>query len=269
VKTLFIWTSVLLLAFSGQTYAANSNSTLTYDVYAGGIHAMNAKLIIKQSPSRYDITLTAETQGMLKSLADWSGKFLSNGKISKNNTFPLTHQSASTWKKVTESKTFKYDGKGHFVSYKVAEGNQDKTPKDVDLSLAKDTTDILSSTFHLMASLPTSKICVGKELIFDGDRNYRLVFADTQTETLKKSDYNAYSGESISCTVEVVPEKGKWRKKPRGWLSIQEQGRQKGSLPTVWFAQIKAAPNIYVPVRIRIKTDYGVLFMHLTSAKTQ
>lgn len=65
----------------------------------------------------------------------------------------------------------------------------------------------------------------------------------------------------------MKPDQGKWRKKPRGWLSIQEQGRQKGALPTIWLGQM-GADKTYIPVKIRVKTDYGTLFMHLTSYKT-
>lgn len=45
-------------------------------------------------------------------------------------------------------------------------------------------------------------------------------------------------------------------------MSIQEQSRENGSLPTVWMAKMtEDAPA--VPVKIRVKTDYGTLFMHL------
>jgi hypothetical protein len=245
-------------------------TVLTYDVYAGGIHAMNAQLTLRRDKtSTYDVALTAETQGLLKQLANWSGKFTSKGVLKNGAVYPLTHQSASTWKNKTEAKTFRYDGKGHFISYNVTEAGVDKTPKDIDLTLAKDTTDTLSSTLRLMMSMPKSKVCDGKELIFDGDRNFRLTYTNTKAETLKKNDYNIYDGAAISCNVEVIPEKGKWRKKPRGWLSIQEQGRNKGALPTVWFGQVAGGNDTFVPVKIKVTTDYGVLFMHLTSAKVQ
>ena len=71
-------------------------------------------------------------------------------------------------------------------------------------------------------------------------------------------------GPAVACTVEVKPIAGKWHEKPRGWMSIQEQGREKGTMPTVWFAQM-AAGEPAVPVKIRVKTEYGALFMHLTS----
>lgn len=257
---------LFLIFLSGQVFAATS--VLTYDVYAGGIHALNAKLTIKKERTKYDVILSTGTQGFLKKMADWSGRYISKGNVKSDKTYPTFHESSSTWKKKTEVKTFKYNGKGHFKSYQSTEAGQNTTPKDVDLSLAKDTTDILSATLQTMLAIPKSKLCSGKELIFDGDRNFRLTYSDTKAEKLTKSDYNIYDGEAVVCKVEVKPEKGKWRKKPRGWLSIQEQGRKKGALPTIWFGQVTGQPNLYVPVKIRVKTDYGTLFMHLTSAKT-
>ncbi len=59
-----------------------------------------------------------------------------------------------------------------------------------------------------------------------------------------------------------MPLAGKWHAKPRGWLSIQEQGRKLGALPTVWLANMEhGAPA--VPVRLRVVTDYGTLYMHV------
>lgn len=257
----------LFLIFCPQTVSA-ATSVLTYDVYAGGIHALNAQLTIKKEPSRYDVILNAATQGFLKKMANWSGRYASKGNIKSDKVYPMLHEGSSTWKKKTEIKTFKYDGKGNFKAYKSMEANMNTTPQDIDLSLAKGTTDILSATLKTMLAFPKTKICSGEELVFDGDRNFRLTFFDTKTEQLKKSDYNIYAGQAITCKVEVKPEKGKWRKKPRGWLSIQEQGRKMGELPTIWFGQIEGQPDLYIPVKIRVKTDYGTLFMHLTSAKT-
>lgn len=274
MKSLFIWTSIFLvgtaqpvLAAPAKTSAAKT-AVLTYDVYAGGIHALNAQLTVQKQASKYELSLVAGTQGFLKKLADWSGKFQSKGNIADGKTYPLSHESASVWKGSTQSKSFKYDGKGKFLSYKMAEDGVDKTPEDVDLTLAEGSTDTMSATMRLMMAIPKDKVCSGKELIFDGDRNFRLIYKDTKVETLTKTDFNIYSGQAIVCSVEVIPEKGKWRKKPRGWLSIQEQGRKQGALPTVWFGALKGQSDLYVPVKIRIQTDYGTLFMHLTSEKS-
>jgi len=267
---IFFLSLSLLLSFECNA-AQNETQMMTYDVYAGGIHALDASLTITTNAKNYDTELNSATHGFLHTLAPWSGMFSAKGNVGENGTpYPLEHVSSSTWKKETEEKQYTYDGKGHFLSYKVTEtedGNvKDKTPDKVDPDLTKDTTDILSATLNLLMMLPEKPECSGESLIFDGDRNFKLAFKETTPETLKKTRYNIYEGETISCQVEVIPDKGKWRKKPRGWLSIQEQGRKKGSLPVIWLGKMDGAQN-YIPVKVRVKTDYGTLFLHLTSYK--
>lgn len=268
-----LYTVLLTLTLGPTGQARAETQIMTYDVYAGGIHAMDAKLTLNLTPSSYDIKLDAETAGFLKSLADWSGNYWSNGVMTKTGqAAPKQHRSSSTWKNETEDKNYRYDGKGKFVSFKVTSEDSkgkvtDKTPEKIDPELTSGSTDLLSATLKLLLALPKDKTCSGKEKIFDGDRSYFMIFKATQHDRLTKSRYNIFDGEAVTCEVEVKPDQGKWRKKPRGWLSIQEQGRQKGALPTIWLGQM-GADKTYIPVKIRVKTDYGTLFMHLTSYKT-
>ncbi len=259
----------MTISLSGNNAMASDKHIMTYDVYAGGIHALDATLSITTDAKGYKISLESETHGLLASLAPWSGNFHSEGKIIQGNkVYPVQHKSSSTWKKETETKTFTYDRKGNFKTYQVQIGKRDTTPKDFDLSLTKDTTDVLSATLDMMLHLEETPECSGDRLVFDGDRNFYLQFKNTATEQLKKNNYNMFEGTALSCTVEVIPHKGKWRKKPRGWLSIQEQGRQQNALPLVWFGKAdKDEKSPYIPVKIRVKTGYGTLFMHLTSYK--
>ena len=254
------------------TSSQDITQTMTYDVYAGGIHALDAKLVITTKDKSYSVKLESATHGLLKTLAPWSGNFSVTGTIGKDNAlFPNEYVSSSTWKKETEKKVFTYNGKGEFLDYKVTETKdgktKDKTPKKINMDLAKGTTDLLSATMVLLMNAPQTNDCSEESLIFDGDRNFKLLFKETEHTTLTKSRYNIYDGAALSCQVEVIPESGKWRKKPRGWLSIQEQGRKKGSLPLLWIGQMKDAPYD-IPVKIRVNTNYGALFLHLTSYKT-
>jgi hypothetical protein len=248
--------------------ASKTEKFLTYDVYAGGVHAVQAKLHVhRPSLNKYNLDLSATTLGMLKTLAPWSGSFVTQGDVRPKNIFRSRHhRSQSHWRDDLETKDYKYDSAGKFLSYKVVEEGKDISPETVDTKLTKGTTDILTATYQVMENLKHNKGCTHQARIFDGDRNFEAIFAKVGEENLKKTKYNIYEGPSILCTIEVVPKEGKWRDKPRGWLSIQEQGRKKGTMPTIWFAQLnKNEP--YVPVKIRVKTDYGTLFMHLTAQK--
>ena len=260
---------MLILLFFPLTAAQASEHRLTYDVYAGGVHAMQANLSINQKKSAYKLSLNVETYGLLKSLADWRGRFSSHGvRVSSALHKPRQHISEAIWRGELEKKTYNYNQAGHLISYTVIENGQNRTPEDTDPSLFKNTTDILSATLDVIDDLRVNDKGNKTRTIFDGDRNFNAIFKAAGTEILKQTKYNIYAGKSILCTIEVKPNGGKWHKKPRGWLSIQEQGRKAGTMPTIWFAKLSADPSApYMPVKLRVKTDYGTLFMHLTSYK--
>jgi len=238
---------------------------MQYDVYAGGINAVDAELdVVFKAKDRYDIELTAATKGFLRVLAPWSGSFESHGwRRHDGLDQPELHKSIATWRSDNEIKEYSYDQKGNFLKYSIKDEENDGTPKDVDPELTQGTTDALTAVLGVMKRVGAGKACGGTAEVFDGDRRFELTFQPGGTEDLKATRYNVYEGPSEKCTVEVKPKGGKWHEKPRGWLSIQEQGRQHGMLPTVWFAKLD--PNgPAVPVKIMIKSDYGAMLAHLT-----
>ncbi len=107
-------------------------------------------------------------------------------------------------------------------------------------------------------------MCEGEADIFDGSRRFTLYFKDRGEVQLEASRYNMYEGAARYCTGEIEPKGGKWHEKPRGWLSIQEQGRKKGTLPSMWMGHVDGL-SYAVPVKIMVKTDYGALMMHLVN----
>lgn len=244
---------------------ADSKQVMTYEVYAGGINAVTAKLDVEvKDKGRYKIALDAFTRGFLGKLVPWKGLFESQGwKLSKGDR-PELHKSITTWRNEEEVKEYSYGKDGSFKAYKVTEGDKDKSPKKPDDKLTQGTTDALTATFEIMQAVAAGKSCDGSSEVFDGARRYELAFSDEGKVDLHKNSYNLFDGKATKCQVEVKPVAGKWHEKPRGWMSIQEQGREHGSLPTVWMGQLeKDAPA--VPVKIRVKTDYGTLFMHLVA----
>lgn len=245
--------------------SGNDIQKMQYDVYAGGINAVEAGLEISAQPKdRYHIELTAATKGFLRVLAPWSGSFETTGWRRKGVIDqPQTHRSIATWRDEDEIKEYSYDQKGGFVSYRLKDEENDGSKKDVDPELTTGTTDALSAVLFVMREIASGKACEGESEVFDGDRRYKMTFRPEGEDQLKATRYNVYEGPAQKCSVEVSPKGGRWHEKPRGWLSIQEQGRQHGMLPTVWFAQLdKKGPA--VPVKLMIKSDYGAMLAHLT-----
>ncbi len=263
--------TVLLGATLSLPAAASDKQVMNYDVYAGGFHVVLAELTVDTSKKgRYELMLESTTRGFLDRLVRWKGIFGTQGWRNEKagSVMPEKHYSESWSRDDYERKTYLYGRDGSFKSYMVEEsGNDSKKSKPVEKELTHNTTDALSATLAVMQKIATGGKCEGSEEIFDGSRRYRLVFRDKGTVDLKPSRYNLFSGAARECSAEVEPLAGKWHDKPRGWMSIQEQGRKAGTMPTVWFAQMEQGQPA-VPVRIRVKTDYGTLFMHLTGYRS-
>lgn len=274
IKSLYIGAFAGVLMISAPAYAekeqkkvdknAFHHQKMNFDVYAGGIHAVNANMEMNfREKGRYSIIFGAKTRGLLGSLAPWEGTFESKGWAFKDGRrVPELHESIAMWRDEREVKSYNYSKDGGFQNLTVLYKHKKPKKKIPDEELTKGTTDALTATILVMEHVSDGGNCEGTSEVFDGKRRYELIFRHTQFVMLEKNRYSAYSGPAAECTVEVKPIAGAWHKKPRGWLSIQEQGRDRGMMPTVWLAQV-VENAVVVPVRVRVKTAYGTLFMHM------
>lgn len=243
---------------------------MVYEVYAGGIHAVQAKLDMDlRKKDRYDLVLNAHTRGFLGSLAPWKGTFESHGWIlspEEADYRPELHKSTTTWRDETEIKEYKYTRERQFNGLLITDHEKPTHEKKVEDELTQGTTDALTAALAALQAVSKGQECHSTSEVFDGKRRFEMKFNHQGYEELVPSRYNIYGGTAAKCTVEVVPIAGAWHSKPRGWMSIQEQGRERGTMPTVWMAQLEEnAPA--VPVKVLVKTEYGALFMHLAEYK--
>ena len=254
------------LAFSVNPASAESGQQyFIYDVYAGGIHAVQAQLTIDYTQNnRYAIELGAHTRGVLGKLAPWSGTFESEGwVISDDELRPELHRSISTWRGEKETKSYNYTKDGGFKNLIIKDHDKPEEQKDVPDEVTKDTTDAFTAALMVMESVHQGGKCEGRSEVFDGKRRFAQIFKEQERVKLKPSKYNVFGGDAVECTVEIEPISGEWSSKPRGWLSIQEQGRERGTMPTIWLGSLSEGGPA-VPVKILVKTAYGSLFMHLS-----
>ena len=110
--------SASAIADSGKTVKfANEKQTVRYDVYAGGVHALQADLNVDLTQAKkYDVSLTAKTYGFLGKLAPWKGTFSSTGWKQGNKGLwqPKEHKSETTWRDELEVKKYSYNKDGSF-----------------------------------------------------------------------------------------------------------------------------------------------------------
>jgi len=256
---------ILSVAFSFPAQAAGVR-TLTYDVYASGFRVVQAELKIDtEKENRYKIFLSGHTRGFLKSLAPWEGTFETAGWIGKDAALqPEMHKSTAVWRGKPDIKEYFYGSDGNFKGFRVTDSDKPAQDKDVEDELTQGTIDVLTASLEMMQNVAGGSDCTGISEVFDGKRRFKMIFNHEGRVNLQSSRYNIYEGPAVKCTVEVKPIAGKWHKKPRGWLSIQEQGRSLGTMPTVWVGKMDGEDDFALPVKVFVKTSYGSLFMHLT-----
>lgn len=247
----------------GRANATDEIQSMIYDVYAGGFHVVQADVTIDYSnPSYYNLFMGAKTYGFLGKVAPWHGTFETNGWMNGGALQPKLHRSSATWRGEEEIKSYNYSKDGGFRSLVIKDHDEPEETKDIDPALTDGTIDALTAALLIFEQVSDGENCGGSSEVFDGKRRFEQIFAYEELVELNSSKYNIYSGPAQKCTVEIKPISGKWYDKPRGWLSIQEQGRERGMMPTVWLANVKEGGPA-IPVKIRVKTAYGTLFMHL------
>ncbi|HCK32797.1 MAG: hypothetical protein CMH32_00030 [Micavibrio sp.] len=236
------------------------NAVLHYSVYASGFHVLDIDIAIENEARSYEVDLNTKLTGILGKLVPWQGAFDTKGiKKGADHFQPITHKTLARWKEDEEVRTYKYDQSGRLEKVVVNENGNIHDAKLLP-DLSDGTTDILSLLMEVIAD----GTCRHEADIFDGKRRFATEFRTLKTGTVSPSKYNIYEGPAEVCEVEITPKGGKWHKKPRGWLAIQEQGRAKKKLPQIFLASIDDKLPA-VPVKGVTVSDYGTFLLHLNN----
>ena len=254
---LFLLLTTLLMGCL-PAYAADPLK-VTYGIYTSGFNVVDIDGTYVIGKDTYDLEMDMKTVGMLGTLAPWAGVIDSNGMYDQEKSKPLQYSFASKWRGKVETTNFVFGKNGKLTSHILIDedGNtHDKMPATE--VYADNPVDMLSAMFRAAHG----KTCESVHPVMDGKRRFDMVFRSVGKDVRKKNRYSIFSGETEICEVEIVPVAGKWRDKPRGWMSIQGQAKENGQLPRLWFGKVRDdLPPI--PVRFMIKTNYGTMLMHL------
>ncbi len=249
----------LLFVFLNGSVMATEPLRVTYGLYTGGFNVVDIEGVYNVTGDNYDLSMDLKTTGLLGKLAPWSGEIKSVGYQKEGNIIPSEHSFSNTWRDDTQKTTFIFNTDGSLKSQiRIDEDGKITNNMPATDVYEGNPLDMLSALFQAMKQ----DTCAGTVMGFDKKRRFNMVFGHQDRVEMKKSKYSQFSGDAEICTVEIVPVAGRWRDKPRGWMSIQEQAKDNGQLPRMWFGKVRDdMPKI--PIRFQIKTNYGTMIMHL------
>ncbi len=257
------------LAFIGllMPHAASAAPLrLNYAVFGSGLHAVNATLSMEERKGGYTARLNTTTTGFLAKVAPWSSHVISEGSMKNGQYMPLRYENTTIWKDDASTVLLNYDKSGRITGREVRKQGEapDRTPADP--ALTRDAVDIASGIIRFFRTHEPKDGCTGQFNAYDGKRRYKVILANQAETTINKSRYTIYQGPALSCTVEIVPDGGKWSKHNRGWFKIQEDSRKQGGLPRIAVASMPDKATWLIPVRLDLASPYGNFVMHLTGA---
>ncbi|HEY8964450.1 MAG TPA: DUF3108 domain-containing protein [Alphaproteobacteria bacterium] len=252
---------LLLCLIAAPAWAESAKAT--YGLYTGGVKMIDVTSDVDIGSQSYTMKTVGATTGIFKTLLPWTGTFDTTGE---GNFLPTKHTYAVAWRGDSETLTFNYEKPGVLKS--VTKTKEDGTVEDAtpEADISDGTRDLLSALGMMMKRYADTGKCAGDTLVFDGKRSLTVQIADAGDTTMNNAELSVYQGPAHGCAVKIIQGKGKWPKKPRGWMRIQQMGEKDGKLPIIWLAKpINSGP--VMPVRIDIHTKYGDVIAHLTSVQ--
>ncbi len=250
--------TALVLAATPAMAAEPAPLKATYGLYAGGVRMIELAASFDIKSKTYEMDTDARTIGAFSKILPWTGQFKTTGEAGFK---PTRHDYTVSWRGKVEQSTFLYEPAGTFKSMTLTkEGKTTENP--VDTAIADGTRDLLSTIGLMLDQYGKTGKCGGDVLTFDNARSFIVRFIDIGEQNLNNPKLSSYTGPAHGCSVEIIPQKGKWPKKPRGWLRIQQDAKAGGRLPVLWLATPREGA-MPLPVRVDIHTKYGDVFAHL------
>lgn len=264
VTKAFLGCALLLCMPAQAEQTKNHEYILSYDVYAGGMHALSATYNKKNTNGTYKASITAETNGFIGTLFPWTATYESHGNVDGTSFTPKHHKSTSTWKKDQKIKDI-YFQDGAITKVAVTEHKKTIENKKLKPDLTTDAVDLLSATLSAFEKLNVQDDCKAETIAFDGKRKFKIKLSGGEKVTMQKSRYSTFSGDALKCTLTVEPIAGfKEKDQKRGWMAVQNHTKEHGKAPAIWLAKLEDNGPM-VPVRMQIASSYGAAIAHLSN----
>jgi hypothetical protein len=248
------------MTFASASAATAEPLKLRHTVYLGGLYMGGISTEIEQTDARYLIRTDVTSNKSMDWMFKWTAKGISQGAYAKSKFEPSLHSHVSQWRDKKRGADLSFTDNGDVKTALVGKNysNLDKyTP--VDPKSLKGSLDPLSMVLAAVNQFEMNGKCDATYPVYDGRRRYDVKLSDGGLRDFKKSAYSVFAGQAYGCRFDVT-EKGGFRREKS--YEIEDP-----SDLVVWVAR-PAADARPVPVRMEVKTSFGILKLHLDAYKS-
>ena len=259
---LIIFHLYLFLASTAVSAGISRLQAVNYEVYIGGLNAINISMDILLQKNNYDIKIAINTKGLTDTLFKWSMTAFSKGNFEQGLVKPRKAGRNSIWRSKKRSVFLTFAENG--FPKVVLNPKPKPDPKTLNLMDLKSrelsgARDLAGAILSYLTSSSRKNTCVSSQLIYDGKRSYKLLFKNQASVRLSRNQYSPFYGSTLRCQFKLKKISG-FRSKTQRYSGITD------GTARIWLAKIFSNATM-VPVRIEMDTTLGGLFVHLISAE--
>ena len=190
------------LFFIGLISSTHAYQTIHHATAVLGLFdAATATFQYHITPQSYMVQTTINTNGVFGTLYPFSADYKTTGKI-QNNIFKTTsYKSDSKSRFNIRKKEMFYDINGKPIYRISTKNSSDK--KKVELLPPPDnihTTDLQTVLAEIITQYTKMNFCNARMHVFDGKKNFDIVFNDEGKDILSENTYSPYQGEAVKCS---------------------------------------------------------------------
>lgn len=224
-----------------------------YTIYIGGFMAAEGSIDATIEEGAYLVRSNLGVAGMPARLYNAQWDMTSEGNLAGEKLRPSRFAFRSDEKGEVKEREITYDASG--VPTPVFDPPEDDLA-DILPFERRNALDPVSALLLPVAS--TGNPCDRRVPVFDGKRRYDLQLDYERKDRVTTRD-NGYSGDAVICSVRVMPRTG--MKQGRFTAMLQQRNNTR-----IWLAAIDGG-DIYIPVRIQVRTPVGAAVMDVVKLR--
>ncbi|TAD89962.1 MAG: DUF3108 domain-containing protein [Alphaproteobacteria bacterium] len=262
--------AIALMVSAGLPSLARAAVIAHYDVYVGGVRALQMQAALGMDEGSYSLQLTARTHGFAEWLLGWRSRVISTGLLER----PASARGAEDRAGVRPSRhslealfrgslrTVRLDWTGTTVSVSatppIEEDNRDPVPD----ALRVNAVDPLTATVIALRAVAERQACQQDIPVFDGRRRFDAVLQTGTRPTLPANSYSSFEGAAVHCTLRINRIAG-YSRSENNFNRAEDRDRS----IDIWFAPV-ATGAVPVPVRVEVELSMGAIVAHLMRVET-